>query len=301
MTAVASTARAGAVHGAAPPAALVAGGGPLPLPPPGIATPSDYQDALLLLMRDEVQQGSANKLVGQAQARKMKDATAVSLKKELEAIEDQRKAEKEANGFWSKLKKAAGTIAKIAAVVACVAGAVFTGGASLVGVLAIAALCLSGSAMLVRETKMFGKDSDKVGLGLDIAAAVVGIAACGAGLANVGTAAASTASTAASTATTAQTAAKTTATTAQLAGAAATGTEAAATVVVADHQHDADMAAADAEDARGQMQMLSRERQMIMDWLQQVSELEADATETTVRTIEGCSKATDVAIAGVKG
>jgi hypothetical protein len=276
----------------------MAGGGPLPLPPPGIATPSDYQDALLLLMHDEVQQGSANKLVGQAQARKTKEATAVSLKKELEAIEDQRKAEKEANGFWSKLKKAAGTIAKIAAVVACVAGAVFTGGASLVGVLAIAALCLSGSAMLVRETKMFGKDSDTVGLGLDVAAAVVGIAACGAGLANVGTAASSAATSAA---TAADTAAKTTATTAQVAGAVATGTEAAATVVVADHQHDADMAAADAENARGQMEILSRERQMIMDWLQQVSELEAEATETTVRTIEGCSKATDVAIAGVKG
>ncbi len=156
--------------------------------------------------------------------------------------------------------------------------------------------------MVVRETQMFGALSDKIGLGMDIASAVVGIAGCGVGLLSAAQAAES-GGTLAATQAAQQTAAwgKATAASAQLTGAAATGAEAAAGVVVADHQHDADLAAANAADARGKMEMLARDKQMIMEWLERVSELEAESTDITVRTIEGCSQASDIAIAGVRG
>jgi hypothetical protein len=245
----------------------------------------------MLMMRDDVQQASARKIIGQAQLRAAKEATAKNLKKELDAIAEQRKAEKESHGFWNKLKKFAGTIAKVSAVVAGVAGSVFSGGSSLLLVAAVVAVSLSAGAMVVRETRMFGDLSDKIGLGMDIASAVIGIAGCGVGLLKVGEQAAQ------------QTAiwAKVTTASAQLTGGAATATGAAAGVVVADYQHDADLAAADAADARGQMEIQIRERQMIIEWLERVSDLEAESTDITVRTLEGCSQAADIAIAGVRG
>jgi len=289
MTAVAPAARtASVVAGSARDGAAV--GGRTPLPSPGVAGPADYQDALMLLMRDEVQQASANKLIGQAQARAVKEASAANLKKELNALAEQRKAEKESQGFWSKLKKFAGTVAKVAAVVAAVAGSVFSGGSTLVAAAAIVAVGLSGGATLVRETRMFGDLSDKIGLGMEIASAVIGIAGCGIGILQAGRAAEQTA-----------TWARVTTSAAQLTGGAATATSAAAGMVVAGHQHDADEAAADAADARGRMEIQALEKQMIIEWLERVSELEADATDTTVRTLEGCSQAADVAIAGVRG
>jgi hypothetical protein len=290
VTAVAPAARTSNV-GCATAATNARVGARAPLPAPGIAGPADYQDALMLLMRDDVQQASARKIIGQAQLRAAKEATAKNLKKELDAIAEQRKAEKESHGFWNKLKKFAGTIAKVSAVVAGVAGSVFSGGSSLLLVAAVVAVSLSAGAMVVRETRMFGDLSDKIGLGMDIASAVIGIAGCGVGLLKVGEQAAQ------------QTAtwAKVTTASAQLTGGAATATGAAAGVVVADYQHDADLAAADAADARGQMEIQIRERQMIIEWLERVSDLEAESTDITVRTLEGCSQAADIAIAGVRG
>lgn len=244
----------------------------------------------MLLMKDEVQQASANKLIGQAQAKAVKEASAKNLKKELDALAEQRKAEKEAQGFWSKLKKFAGSVAKVAAVVAGVAGAAFSGGSTLVAAAAIVAVGLSAGATVVRETRMFGDLSDKIGLGMEIGAAVIGVAGCGVGAFQAQKVAEQTA-----------TWAKVTTAAAQVTGGAATATSAAAGVVIAGHQHDADEAAADAADARGWMEMQVTEKQMIIEWLERVSELESEATDTTVRTLEGCSQAADVAIAGVRG
>lgn len=275
----------GAGYGASP----FSVGGRAPLPSPGLAGPADYQDATLLLMRADVQQASANKLLGQAQVNRNGEAVKTYRKKEAAALAEQQKAERESHGFWAKLKKFAGTVAKVAAVVAAVAGSVFTGGSSLIIAAAIVAASLSAGAMVVRETHMFGKLSDKIGMGMEIGAAVIGVAACGAG-----------ALSAAGAVEKAATLAKVATTTAQVTGAAATATGAAAGVVVAGHQHDADLAAADGEDARGHVQMKESERQEVITWLTHVSQLEADATDTTMKIIEGCQHATDVAIAGVR-
>jgi hypothetical protein len=291
MTAVASATRTSNVGSVRTASHSAPTGARAALPSPRLAGPAGYQDALLLLMQDEVQQASANKAIGALQARSAKEAIAKNLKKELDALAEQRKAEKESHGFWNKLKKFAGTIAKVAAVVASVAGSVFSGGSTLLIAAAIVSVALSGGAMVVRETKMFGDLSDKIGLGMDIASAVVGVAGCGAGLLKLGgTAVEQTA-----------TWAKVTSSAAQLTGGAATAAGAVAGGFVAGAQHDADLAAADAEDARGRMEISTRERQMVIDWLERVSDLEAESTDITVRTLEGCSQAADVAIAGVRG
>jgi hypothetical protein len=260
-----------------------------PLPTPGVAGPADYQDALLLLMHADIQQGAATKALGQAQIAAHKQAIDTNRKKEAQAVAEQQKAENESHGFWAKLKKFAGTVAKIAAVAAAAVSAVFSGGATLVAIAAIAAVALSGGAMVVRETRMFGDLSDKVGLGMDIASAVVGMAACGAGVLGAVKAADETAK-----------AVKIVTAGAQLTGALATGTSAVAGGFVAGYQHDADLSAVDAESARAQMATHSRDRQMVMDWLASVSDLEADATNTTMRTLEACNQATNIAIAGIR-
>lgn len=291
MTAVASPSRVaatGAAFGATTQG--IGAGARAPLPSPGIVGPADYQDASLLLLRADVMQGSANKLLGQADVERNRKAVKTYRKKEADAVAAQEKAERESHGFWAKLKKFAGTVAKVAAVVVAVAGSVFTGGSSLIAAAAIVAAGLSASAMVVKETHMFGKLSDKIGLGLEIASAVIGVAACGAGLLQAGEQAA----------TQVPTWAKATVAGAEATGAAATATGAAAGVVVADYQHDADEAAADGEDARGRVQMKQSEQQSVIEWLKQVSQFEADATDATIKTIDGCNQAAKIAIAGVR-
>jgi hypothetical protein len=194
---------------------------------------------MLLLMRADLQQGAASKLLGHAEVERNREAVKTFRKKEAQAAAEQQKAERESHGFWAKLKKFAGTVAKITAVVAAVAGSVFTGGASLVAVAAIVAVGLSAGATVVRETHMFGKLSDKIGLGMEIAGAVIGVAAGGAGALQT-----------AQVANQATTVAKVTASSAEVVGATATATGAVAGGVVAGYQHDADIAAANGEDAR---------------------------------------------------
>lgn len=260
-----------------------------PLPSAEIAGPADYQDAMLLLMRADLQQGAASKLLGRAEVDRNGEAVKTFRKKEAQALAEQQKTERDSRGFWAKLKKFAGTVAKIAAVVAAVAGSVFTGGASLVAVAAIVAVGLSAGATVVRETQMFGKLSDKIGLGMEITGAVIGVAAGGAGALQT-----------AQVANQATTIAKATASSAEVVGAAATATGAAAGGVVAGYQHDADIAAANGEDARGRMQIKEGERQAVIDWLAQVSKAEVEATDGTTKAIEGCNQAANVAIAGVR-
>ena len=263
--------------------------GRAPLPTPGLAGPADYQDATLLLMRADVMQSSASMMSGRAEVERNSQAVQTYRKKEAAAVAEQEKAEKESHGFWAKLKKFAGTVAKVAAVVVAVAGSVFTGGGSLIAAAAIVAAGLSAGAMVVKETHMFGKLSDKIGLGMEIASAVIGVAACGAGALQAGEAA-----------TEVPTWAKVTVAGAEATGATATATGAAAGVVVAGYQHDADLAAADGEDARGRTQMKESERQGVIDWLTHVSQVEADETDATIKIIDGCNQASAIAIAGVR-
>jgi hypothetical protein len=285
-----TSARPVGAAGIAPGISIGRAGGRAPLPAPGIAGPADYQDATLLLLRADVQQASANKLLGLAEVTRNGEAVKTYRKKEAQALAEQQKAERESHGFWAKLKKFAGTVAKVAAVVVAVAGSVFTGGSSLVIAAAIVAASLSAGAMVVKETHMFGKLSDKIGMGMEIASAVIGVAAGGAGALQAAEKAQQTA-----------TWAKVVVAGAQVTGATATATGAAAGVVVAGYQHDADLAAADGEDARGRVQMKESERQGVIDWLTHVSQSEAEDTDVTIKTIEGCQHATDVAIAGVRG
>jgi hypothetical protein len=270
-------------------AAMPSVSGRAPLPSPGLAGPADYQDATLLLMRADVMQSSVDKLFGRAEIERNGQAVKTYRKKEAAAVAEQEKAERESHGFWAKLKKFAGTVAKVAAVVVAVAGSVFTGGSSLIAAAAIVAASLSAGAMVVKETHMFGKLSDKIGLGMEIASAVIGVAACGAGALQAG-----------ETATQVPTWVKVTVAGAEVTGATATAVGAAAGVVVAGYQHDADLAAADGEDARGRTQIKQSEQQMVIDWLTHVSQLEADETDVTMKTIEGCNQASKIAIAGVR-
>jgi hypothetical protein len=291
VTAVGSSTSVAATGAALGPGARSVGAlGRAPLPSPGIVGPADYQDASILLLQADVMQSSMNKVLGQGQVERNREAIKTYRKKEAEAVAAQEKAERESHGFWAKLKKFAGTVAKVAAVVAAVAGSVFTGGTSLVAVAAIVAAGLSAGAMVVKETHMFGKLSDKIGMGMEIASAVIGVAACGAGALGAGEQAAAET----------PTWAKVTVAGAEATGAAATATGAGAGCVVAGYQHDADEAAADGEDARGRMQMKQSEQQTVIDWLKQVSQYEADATDATIKTIDGCNQAAKIAIAGVR-
>lgn len=255
------------------------------LPPPPLASLADLQDATIILMAAQVDQMGHARRQGEVRIQDLRIATEANHKKEVQALAEQREAEREARGFWGFVKKVAGTIAKVAGVVAAAAGSLFTAGATMA--VAVAALALSAGAMLVRETRMFGELSDKIALGMDIGAA---------GL-NIGSAASAIVS---NTARTGAAWLRTTQNVAEMVNAGATLTAAGAGCVVASYQHDADLAQADAEDARGRIKMLADEQQMILDWLGRVAELERDAVDTTIKSLEKATQATDVAIAGVR-
>jgi len=258
------------------------------LPAPVIATPADFQDATMVLMAAQVGQCATDRQAAGARQQQIKSASETNMNKELEANAKQREAERAASGFWGFLKKIAGAIAKVAAVVASTVSAVFTGGATLPMACAIATIALSGGAMLVRETKMFGELSAKIAGAMDLGAAVTSL---GGGLAASGAGAAVDATT----------------TTMRKVGSVASGVDAGAKlvgagagVVVNAFERDAAYAVADAEEARGKMQLLAQERQMLIEWFGQIAEVEKDAIEGTTKTLAGMQQATEVAIAGVR-
>lgn len=258
------------------------------LPAPVIATPADFQDATLILMTAQIGQCASDRAAAGARQKEIKTASDTNMNKELEANAKQREAERAARGFWGFLKKIAGAIAKIAAVVASTVSAVFTGGATLPMACAIATVALSGGAMLVRETKVFGELSAKIANAMDIGA---GVTSLGGGLAASGASAAVDATT----------------TTMRKVGSVASGVDAGAKVVgagagfvVGAFERDAGHALADAEEARGKMQLLAQERQMLVEWFGQIAEVEKDAIEGTTKTLAGMQQATEVAIAGVR-
>jgi hypothetical protein len=219
-----------------------------------------------------------------------KQQSAVELRRELAAMEAARQAEREASGFWGKLKSAAGTIAKISAVVAGAAAVVASGGGAAF-VVAVAAVALSAGGTVVRETKMLGKDSDKVGLGMEIAGAVLGLGGSAAGALQATSAATSSGSSVIATV----------GTMAKATNAAATGTSAAAGIRIADLHAAAEHARADVEDASFRMATHQRDTDFLLRTLAEAKEAEREALEVTIKAIEGCNQAADVAIAGVRG
>lgn len=260
-------------------------GAPL-LPAPVIATPADFQDATLVLMVAQIGQAAGDRVAAGARQQEIKTKSDSNMKKELEATAKQREAERAARGFWGFLKKIAGAIAKIAAVVASTVSAVFTGGATLPMACAIATVALSGGAMIVRETKIFGELSAKIAFAMDLGAAATSL---GGGFASAGTAADAVTNTM-----------RKVGSVASEVDAGAKLVGAGAGVVVNAFERDAGHALADAEEARGKMQLLAQERQMLIEWFGQIAEVERDAIEGTTKTLAGMQQATDVAIAGVR-
>lgn len=261
------------------------------LPPPDLSGLANTQDALTMLYAFRVEQGQAETQSVEVVMTRQKEQSAVQLRRELSAMEAARRAEREASGFWSKLKSAAGTIAKISAVVAGTAVVVASGGTAAALVVGIAAIALSASGTVVRETKMLGKDSDKVGLGMEIAGAAMGLGgslAATAGAASVATSPGTSVI-------------RTVATTAQVTDAAATVTGATAGIRLAHLHADAAHARTDAEDARFRMAAHQRDTDFLLRTLGEAKEAEREALDTTIKAIEGCNQAADIAIAGVRG
>lgn len=265
-------------------------------PSPDFAGLAGIQDALTVLYADRVKQGALDVRAVDIQARQQQRATEAQQKKLTVAISEQRAAERASKGGWADLKKVASTVAKIATVVASAAAVVMSGGAAAGLVVGVAGLVLSGGGMAVRELKLLGKDSESVGMGMELAGAAIGVGSCVAGAVAAGAAA-----NAASTASSATATWQTTKSAAQVTAAIGTATSASAGVVIASYARDSELAAADAAEARGAMEMQQRERRLAVEMLQAAMETQRDALSGTSDAINACNNAAAVAIAGVRG
>lgn len=275
------------------------------LPTASIAMMGDVADALSACMAGqsrlqvgEMRTASANVEDQKTKIRRAQEAFN-------KAIDEQKEAERKANSFWGKLKKVAGKIAKVAALVAAAAAAVGTGGVGLAGALAVGGVLLSTGGMAVSTLKVFGKDSDKIGMYMELAGAAVGAAGCVAGLMAASQAAkagAQGAATAAETATKASTfsrAMKYVQLGGHLGAMGAGMTSATAGIVVAHHQFDADMAAIDKERAQQEEQRGSHELKSAIEFLKAADEASRELLDATSKTIEACSQASEAAMTGV--
>lgn len=261
------------------------------LPSPDLSGLAHVQDALTVLYALRVEQGNAETTAVETAMTQQKERSRTQLSRELAAMDQARQAERDANGFWAKLKSVAGTIAKVAAVVGGAAAIVATGGAAVPLAVGIAAVALSAGGTVVRDAKLFGKDSDKVAFGMEIAGAAIGLGGSVAAAVGIGAAASSSASSLASNVGTA----------AQLTGATATGAGATAGIRIAVFRSDGEHARANAEDARGLMAARQREIEMLARTLADAKQAEREALDTTIKAIESSYQATNVAIAGVRG
>lgn len=262
------------------------------LPPPAsdFAGLGNVEDGLLVAYADRIKQGAIEVKAAGSRVTEHKAAVAIEQKKMAEARERQQAAERASHGFWAKLKKVATTIAKVASLVASAAAVVCTAGTGAPFAVAVAGLVLSGGGMAVRELKLLGKDSDKIGMGMELCGAAVGLGgALGGAAAGVQVAS--------------QTAkiADGVRTGALVVGAAAAGVAGAATVKVAGYERDSGHAAADAEEASAHIAQHQLESRLVIEVLKSAKEAESDALAGTTKAIEACNQATEVAIAGVRG
>jgi hypothetical protein len=260
----------------------------LPAPDPvGLAGLEDGLSALYAMQNEQMMQACRGAELDVA-AREKQIAEQRALEKA--ATERQAAAMRKSHGFWASLKKVASTVAKIAVVVAGAAAVVASGGAALPLAVGIAGVALSAGGAAVSELKLLGKDSEKIGMGLEIAGAVVGLggsAAAALGVrALVGTG---------------STVVKTIGTAAQVTNAAGTGASAAATIAIADYERDAGHAGADVQAAVFAIERGRRETKAIIESSEEGMAASRDALAATRGAIEATGRAADAAIAGVKG
>jgi hypothetical protein len=166
--------------------------------------------------------------------------------------------------FWSELEAGAKWVALAASAVATV----FTCGAA--GPLVVgAAILLSVGGFVVQQTHCFGKSSDWVGVGMELASAAL---TCGSSLASSGTQIATTAGT-----------------TAACVAGSATATAGVAQVEVAQKQADALDLEAEAQKAKNSAQTLAQVQQWVVQTLQQ----QTAANENALRVLRGAIESND--------
>jgi hypothetical protein len=269
----------------------VRGGEPSLLPAPDVAGLGDVEAGLAALYAIQSKQTAFAVRDAEIGMQSNKHAIKAQVDAFKEAMRRQQVAERKASGFWAKFKKVACTIAKVASVVASVAAVACSGGAALPLAVGIAGVSLSAGGMAVRELKMLGKDSDKVGMWMEIGGACLGL----------GTAAAAAVGGTAAVASGGSNAMRAVGTGATLTSAGATGASAAARLVIADHQHDADLAAVDREASQLATERLRQEATRIIESAGAGVEASKEALVATQKALEACNQAAEVAIAGVKG
>jgi len=167
----------------------------LPEPHPGGLDSS--QDAMAMLYTLMAHQQTVTMKIGDTSIKTSREEQTLQINQERKSEISQEKAE-ESSGFWSDLLHVCEAVAKIAGVVVTaavgVAGACFSGGATLVAALAISAVLVSGG-MVVQATHCFGDASSWIALGAEIVGAVLSM---GVGLGVIGSSSASAAADAAS-------------------------------------------------------------------------------------------------------
>lgn len=266
-------------------------GAPPLLPAPSFVGFGDIEEGLGILYALQNDRMDALARDANVAVRSNRESSEAQLKAVKEARLRQEKAEASTRGFWGGLKKLAGTIGKIASVVAGVATIACSGGAALPLIAGIAAVALSAGGTAVRELKLFGEDSDKIASFMEMGAAVVSVGTFGAAALGVSAAAANGGSAAMEAVRFG----------AAVTDAAATATSAAAGIVIADFQRDADHALADAEEARFAMDRFQRAAKLVIETYEEALEATKEALAATQSAMEACNQAAEIAIAGVRG
>jgi hypothetical protein len=281
------------------------------LPEPSTSSGAGMEDGLLQVYALLDQQSKVQSRTAKIGVETKRQQEHADVQKDLEAIKKQQEAEKEEHGFWSDLKHIAGTVGKIASVVAGAAAIVCSGGAAAPLILGIAAVALSAGGAIVKETHCFGKASDAIGLGMEIGGAVCGgaggIASASGAAASAGSAATETADTASAATSAAATASTSTQATfavvkgsATAVAGAATATEGVADIKLAGFESDRLQGAADQEDVQVKLKALRKQEQMELDWMKIIQETKNDAQGSVMDAINSIHQARLVAATGVR-
>ncbi|MCL2776727.1 MAG: hypothetical protein FWD73_01895 [Polyangiaceae bacterium] len=265
------------------------------LPQPDLTGFIDIEDAVITLMAMQAKNDNLELKDVQGEVSDKQTQIKANYKKMMDAIDSQIRAESKKHGFWAKLKKIALPVAKIAAVVAAVAVTVASFGAAApaAAIIAVAALALSMGGELVKDTKLFGKYSAWIGLGMEIGGAVLGFGG------TLAYSAPSALSDAVSTTSDVADVANGIGTGAKVTSGLAIGAGAAADVKLAGYDRDAENALADQDDAQYKMQQMHQAITMLFNWLQSYEEAESGMMKTTTDTLKSCEAGAQGAIAGV--
>jgi len=147
------------------------------LPEPGAAGLTGTEDALAMMYSLVAKQGEVALALGEngvAAATRDQDAQ-LALERQAELAQQQADAN-QGGGFWHDLLSDAEDVAKVAGIVVAVAAAavatVCTAGAAGIAIVAVAAVLVSSGAA-VSATHCFGKDSEAIGIGMEVAGSVL--------------------------------------------------------------------------------------------------------------------------------